>query len=69
MEKPFHGWSKNHKPNIIDKSESIDGEASAEPFHGWSKTHKSNESVYYKSNVTLSKLKAKCIDIDKLLEE
>ena len=56
------------KPNTIDKSntiyksDSIDGEA-------WSKTHKSNESEYYKSYLILSKLKARGIDIDKLLEE
>ena len=48
--------------NEFNKSNTIDGEASA-------KTHKSKESEYYKSYLILSKLKAKGIDIDKLLEE
>ena len=69
---PFDGeaWSKTHKSDSIDgeawskthKSNKTDGEA-------WSKTHQSNESKYYKSYLILSKLIAKCIDIDNLLEE
>ena len=55
--------TKKMKPVIeYIKSNPIDGEASA-------KTHKSNESEYYKSYLLLSKLKAKGVDIDKLLEE
>ena len=47
---------KTHKPNTID------GEA-------WSKNHNSIESDYDKSYLTLSKLKAKGTDLDRLKEE
>ena len=53
---------EDHKSITIDMSDSKDGEA-------WSKTHKSNEPEYYNYYIIVSELIAKCIDIDKLLEE
>ena len=55
------------KTDSINKSNLLDGEASAKPFYGWS--HKSDEPVYFKYYLIVSKIKAKGIDIDKLLED
>ena len=56
------------KTDSINKPNLLDGEASEKPFHGWSTTHKSNEPEYYKYYLIVSKLIAKVIDLDKLLE-
>ena len=58
----LESFSKIKPVNEFIKSNAIDGEA-------WTKSHKSNEPEYHKCCRIVSKLIAKGVDIDKLLEE